>query len=461
MNTRNLSFPAPISLLLLAALPAQNWTLAAPATSPAAAVFPRLVHDLQRARSVAFGGWNGVAAAPVVFQDTWEHDGVTWSLRTPATVPTERDSHVMAFDLQRGRTVMFGGWDFNLVFLGQTWEWDGTDWSNRNPVNAPSPRILSAMAYDITRGVCVLFGGEDGSGLVADTWEWDGTDWTQRTTAVAPSARTSHAMTYDAVRGRIVLFGGDDGNAQLGDTWEYDGIAWSQVLTDGAPPARVDAQLAFDTQRGRSLLFGGSDTVIDRNDTWEYDGSRWQQVFTLVRPQGNAAMGMAYDSGRGRTIVFGGYDGLGAIGDTWEFGGVGATVRTFGTGCVGGAGRTPRLSPVVVPGLGTTTRVDLVDLPAAGGAAYLAIGASDQSWLGAPLPVDLSPIGLVGCRGYTSADAGQLLSHAAGTATWTFAIPGSPSLGGFVFYLQALSFDPAAPRPFAAALSNAARLEVR
>ena len=136
-------------------------------------------------------------------------------------------------------------------------------------------------------------------------------------------------------------------------------------------------------------------------------------------------------------------------------------MRTFGTGCTGGAGLTPQLTPVVMPGLGTTTRVDLTDLPVTGGAAYLAIGANDRSWLGTALPVDLSPIGLVGCRGYTSADAGQLLSHAAGTVAWTFVIPGSPSLGGFVFYLQALSFDAAAPRPVAAALSNAAQLEVR
>ena len=203
------------------------------------------------------------------------------------------------------------------------------------------------MAYDITRGVCVLFGGEDGSGpgrrhLGMGRHRLD-------TAHHGGGAECPRQPCDDLRRGARVASccsAVTTANAQLGDTWEYDGIGWSQVLTDGGPPARVDAQLAFDTQRGRSVLFGGSDTVIDRNDTWEYDGSRWQQVFTLVRPQGNAAMGMAYDSSRGRTVVFRRLrTGSGRSPTPGNFGAVGATVRTFGTGCVGGAGRTPRLSP--------------------------------------------------------------------------------------------------------------------
>jgi hypothetical protein len=316
------------------------------------------------------------------------------------------------------------------------------------------------MSYDTGRGVTVLFGGEDTFGPRSDTWEWNGTTWTLRATATSPSPRTSHAMAYDLARGRTVMFGGDSGSALLADTWEYDGTTWTQIVTDGAPPPRADAQMVFDSARGRCVLFGGSDATTDRNDTWEWDGTRWQQLFTANRPQGNAAMAMAYDLGRARSVVFGGFNGTGAIGDTWELGGAGATWRTYGTGCVGGGGLVPAIVPTAVPAIGTTTTCDITGLPPAGGLVFLTAGLSNQTWLGVPLPVDLGPVGLTGCRGYTSADAGVALTHTNGTAAFALAVPNNPALAGFTMYLQALSFDAAAPRPFAAALSNAAELRV-
>jgi hypothetical protein len=453
--------PVSISAVLCAAAAAQNWTLTSPPASPQPAILPCMAYDVARARSVMFGGWRSTPTGDVVFDQTWEYDGASWTLRAPATVPDERESHVMAFDVARGRTVMFGGWDFNFVRLGQTWEWDGTNWQNMLPANAPSPRTLAAMAYDTGRGVTVLFGGDDAFATRNDTWEWNGTTWVQRTPLASPPPRTSHAMAYDLARGRIVMFGGDDGLNVLGDTWEYDGTTWVQILTDGAPPARVGAQLVFDSGRGRCVLFGGADLATERNDTWEFDGVRWHQLFTANRPQGNAAMAMAYDLLRSRTVVFGGFDGIGAIADTWELGGNGATYRTFGTGCVGGGGLTPELVPQVVPSLGATTTVDVRQLPPGGGLVYVAAALSDTTWLGLPLPFDLSPAGLTGCRNYTSADVGIALTHTAGTATWSLAVPNNPALVGFQMFLQALSFDAAAPRPFPAAMSNAAELNVR
>lgn len=451
-----------LSLLTLVGgvLAAQNWTQPVTLTSPAGATLPRMAYDVVRGRAVLFGGWNAPSGT-IVFDQTWEYDGVGWSLRAPATVPDERDSHVMAYDLARGRTVMFGGWDLNFAMLGQTWEWDGTDWSNRMPANAPAARLLAGMVYDTTRSVTVLFGGESQVGaLFGDTWEWDGTNWTQRTLPFAPSARSSHMMAYDITRGRVVLFGGIDATGLRGDTWEFDGTNWFQIVTDRAPSARSDGQMVFDLQRSRCVLFGGADATVDRNDTWEWDGTRWRELFTAARPQGNAAMAMAFDSTRNTTVVFGGFDGAGAIDDTWELGGSGGTWRTFGFGCAGGGGLVPRLVPQSMPTLGATATLDVTGLPPAGGVALLAIGLGDQTWLGLPLPVDLTPIGLTGCVGYTSFDVGATLTHTNGTASFSLPVPNNPALAGFSLFFQALSLDAAAPRPFTAALSDAAELRV-
>src|SRR5687767_12320479 len=75
----------------------------------------------------------------------------------------------------------------------------------------PQPRGGAAMAYDIGRGRAVLFGGWDNATYFGDTWEWNGVAWTQIQSLVSPSPRWRHAMTYDPGRQRIVLFGGGQG----------------------------------------------------------------------------------------------------------------------------------------------------------------------------------------------------------------------------------------------------------
>jgi hypothetical protein len=76
------------------------------------------------------------------------------------------------------------------------------------------------MAYDLQAGCVVLFGGWSEPNTFGDTWAWDGTDWTQRTLVAAPSSRDGHAMAYDSQRARVVLFGGETTTTTFGDTWE-------------------------------------------------------------------------------------------------------------------------------------------------------------------------------------------------------------------------------------------------
>src|SRR5262249_42463365 len=137
---------------------------------------------------------------------------------------------------------------------------------------AAAPRDDHAMAFDSQRGRTVLFGGFGNSGLAADTWEWNGSSWSQVATT-GPPARAWHAMPYASQRRRTVLFGGGLAglpSTRLGDTWEWDGSAWTQVATTG-PAGRSACAMAFDSQRGRTVLFGGSNNGSAFNDTWEWD----------------------------------------------------------------------------------------------------------------------------------------------------------------------------------------------
>lgn len=105
---------------------------------------------------------------------TAQSPGWSWAqVAVGGVAPANRSGHAMAYDSQRGKTVLFGG--YNGGSLGDTWEWDGATWQQVVPTGAsPVSRRLHAMVYDSQRGRTVLFGGYNGA-LLGDTWEWDGT----------------------------------------------------------------------------------------------------------------------------------------------------------------------------------------------------------------------------------------------------------------------------------------------
>src|SRR5262245_45738403 len=90
-----------------------------------------------------------------------------------------------------------------------TWQTHGSLW--------PSARAQAGMAYDVARGRCVMYGGDDQGGD-RRTWQWDGRSW-----ITAPASGPGgqwHAMAYDSGRSVVVLFGGYPNS---GDTWEWAG----------------------------------------------------------------------------------------------------------------------------------------------------------------------------------------------------------------------------------------------
>ena len=323
-----------------------SWTRAG-TTGPSSRMYSAMAYDHQRGVTVLFGG-SGVDGNGNYGQlgDTWEWDGMTWTLRS-TTGPAPRSEHALAYDRARGVVVLFGGQSgdgLTSSSFGDTWEWNGTSWTQRS-TTGPSLRYDHAMAYDSARNVTMLFGGSwwDGSDPYrpthyADTWEWDGTDWTLRSTsAQVPVRRGNHAMAYDVARGVTVLFGGwwDDYTAQ-GDTWEWNGVDWIPRTSTG-PFARDSHAMAFDSARGMTVLFGG--ITNDRSyfsDTWEWNGAAWT-ARDVTGPSARSAHAMAYDAGRGVTVLFGGlsdvlvYDPGGDLplfhSDTWEWDGTAWSLR--------------------------------------------------------------------------------------------------------------------------------------
>lgn len=261
-----------------------------------------------------------------------------WRVRAGAgAAPPRRAGQAMAYDSQRHRTTVFGGYYSSGItqYMNDTWEWNGSSWSQAiPPTPTPSARESLAMAYDSGRGVAVLFGGSNGTSNLGDTWEWNGSNWTQRSTSPTPTPRSDHALAYDSGRSVTVLFGGSGSAGNLGDTWEWNGSNWTHPTPDPAPAPRSGLALAYDSDRGVTVLFGGSGSSADCppsgycDDTWEWDGTTWTQAAPAISPPARKWHALAYDSQRHVTVLFGGFDGSGYLGDTWEWDGTNWTQRT-------------------------------------------------------------------------------------------------------------------------------------
>jgi Galactose oxidase, central domain len=301
------------------------------APTPAPTLLGRVSHamtyDPVHQRVLLYGGRGPSVAggADTEQRDLWAWDGATWSLVDAGTNgPAARNTAGLAFAGTTGHVVVVGGRTGtapNSPAFDDTWEWDGSAWSaGIGP--SPGRRIHFALAYDVARGRLVLYGGFDPTAQTEshDLWErsagtWAATGVTGPSASFAPAAvddgptalcwifvsstsdRTISVYSWDGVTLQLLssagprltgyaaaplgtgtgalLFGGSDGTSILADTWRWDGASWTRLSPATSPPARVSAAMAFDGARGRMVLYGGETASATLGDTWEFDGATW------------------------------------------------------------------------------------------------------------------------------------------------------------------------------------------
>ncbi|MEK7678105.1 MAG: PQQ-binding-like beta-propeller repeat protein, partial [Verrucomicrobiota bacterium] len=295
------------------------WIELAQETKPSVRSDFGFVWDTVRNEGVLFGGgrhdppWNQ-------FNDTWVFKNGAWTQKFPANSPSPRRTHAMAFDSNRGRTVLFGGELSGYGGSGshETWEWDGTNWFQRTSAASPPQTDNAVMVYDEARKVCVLFGGFTAPGQAYDnhTWTWDGTNWLQKAPAMSPAARIYHAMAFDRLRQRVVMAGGGT-TGNLNDTWEWDGANWEQKVASNYPTNHLRAAMAYSEGLGSCVLFGAFLPSL-YNDAWLWDGANWRLLNPPFSPAGRWAHNLIEDRLNNRLIAFGGsYSDTGFYNDTW------------------------------------------------------------------------------------------------------------------------------------------------
>lgn len=278
------------------------------------------VFDANRNQMVIFGGAAkfGPHGYMYAMSDTWEYDGVRWSL-VDSEAPRGYIGAKMAYDLHRSRVVMLTGGLNQSV--SATWEYDGTKWERVSTPTAPSNRGYHAMTYDPLRRVVVLFGGSpnaNGAGVTLyDTWEYDGATWSKKgdsdgckpSTTVTPCVSYNAGMTFDTARGVPVLVG--RGSDSLAKTWTWDGSVWRELLSEHVPVIGGYPLLTYDALRGRTVFVGPQ--------IWEWTGADW--IYTGHWPP-RLDTSAVYHSGIGATLIFGGYSGETFFNDVQRWDGV-------------------------------------------------------------------------------------------------------------------------------------------
>lgn len=285
-----------------------------------------MFYDAAADRIVVFGG----ADACRVRGDTWAWNGSEWAFLSEAG-PEPRTFPAVAYDRRRGEAILFGG---NTVlfgsdesppeFLDDTWRWRDSAWARISVTPHPSPRAEAAMAYDAERGRVVLFGGyrleHESTRRLSDTWEWNGESW-RELDAAGPAARNGAVLVDSPLHGGLVLFGG---SGARDDTWLLDGDRWME-LELSRPTGIFNPAAAYDPVSGAVLRFGGWNRERRVDETWLLAGEGWRLFDGAVPPSRNHAA-MALDAKRGRIVLFGGHDGPQVLGDIWEWDGRGWTL---------------------------------------------------------------------------------------------------------------------------------------
>jgi hypothetical protein len=137
-----------------------NWVqILSPSGSPSSRCCVGMVFDVVHRSHVLFGGADG-SGNPL--GDTWQLRDGQWSQLFPAVSPPARQGPGMVYDGATNTVVLFGGTSGTTSY-NDTWIWDGTTatWTEVFPPNSPPGRRFDTqgMAFDLERGEVVLFGG--------------------------------------------------------------------------------------------------------------------------------------------------------------------------------------------------------------------------------------------------------------------------------------------------------------
>jgi hypothetical protein len=241
---------------------------------------------------VMFGGSETCGRNVLDDRRVWAWSGTGWRVLTE--FPDSREDVLLTYNTVHRRLVLIGGRKNGVVFR-DTWEWDGRTWTQRDKGTGECPGALehAAVAFDAKRNRVVVFGGaaRTAGGMRRLTCEWDGAKWRQAS-ALGPPARVAHSMTWAARQGAIVLYGGFNDNGPLRDFWSWNGVVWTELHANG--PVSTEGPALVDAVDGLTLVAAALDAAAPTRApvrVWRWQRDRWSPT-AASGPTGTIGQGL-------------------------------------------------------------------------------------------------------------------------------------------------------------------------
>ncbi len=154
-----------------------SWTRVAERGAVPERIPNRMVYDASRRRTLMLlCDPNSRRPGDTLASELWEWSEEGWRKLSAVGPDLSPIQDMTTLGAAGGSMLLDGG---ALQGLASTWIFGKGAWT-RAASGAPTPRNGHALAFDPERARVVLFGGfRDGQDF-ADTWEWDGRDWTCR-----------------------------------------------------------------------------------------------------------------------------------------------------------------------------------------------------------------------------------------------------------------------------------------
>jgi len=251
-------------------------------------------------------------------QNTWHEISITEN-------PPERAAFGMTFDQQRGKAVLFGGFNSSGA-LDDTWEFLGFSWSQVSTSSSPLARYNHSFTYSSRENGSVLIGGTSPEGTYSDVWKLSGDQWSPLPTINDPDTgfpikRHSHAAAYNTRNNSLLVYGGlGDEGKHLDDAWMYQNGLW--FIAPKGPGPLYGHAIAYHAGLRKFVMFGGADEYNRRQQkTWLFDGFEWEEISTADSPSPRIYHKMAYDPSNNCVVLFGGFEKSKRLSDLWKFDG--------------------------------------------------------------------------------------------------------------------------------------------
>lgn len=244
---------------------------------------------------------------------TWAFDPVTlkWEKMAPELLPEGRCGHIMAYDSESDRVLMFGGFRcktlqdpmFNDLYA---YDYNNDSWEEILTDTVPEKRIYMDMVYDSSSDRTFMWGGRQTSGTFEDTTMWvfdyKQAAWNPIPVKGGPDMPYSYSeMIYHPVNQEIFLYGGGPlittfYGYNRDESWVYtaEDSTWKLTAAINVPAKISNHSMVYIPTSDEILLFGGEtgknmyeDKLLEGTWIMDYATKTWREVlFTYAGEEG-------------------------------------------------------------------------------------------------------------------------------------------------------------------------------